>query len=143
MIGDKRRQGLVVFIFAFVALGLAAWAAGQGVEAVGGTAEIHGHKYLDTGGDPSDPGGEGLEGWTVYLDMDESGNLSAGDPSTVTDGDGSYSFTGLDAGTYVIREVQQEGWTQAWPPPYRAVMDGDSERPTPVDTDARGIAYFK
>lgn len=53
----------------------------------------------------------GLAGWTIYLDLNQNG-LWDDEPKTVTDGNGAYSFTGLLAGNYSVREVQQEGWQQ-------------------------------
>ena len=35
-----------------------------------------------------------------------------GEPFTTTDADGNYAFTGLAAGTYIVREEQQSGWVQ-------------------------------
>ena len=51
----------------------------------------------------------GLSGWTIQLDKDANGTVDA---TTMTDANGNYSFTGLTAGTYRIREVNQVGWTQ-------------------------------
>src|SRR5258706_15301189 len=39
----------------------------------------------------------GLGGVTIFIDKDTTPGLSAGDLSTVTASDGSWSFTGLDA----------------------------------------------
>src|SRR5258705_13866455 len=39
----------------------------------------------------------GLGGVTIFIDKDGNSSLSAGDLSTVTASDGSWSFTGLDA----------------------------------------------
>ncbi len=54
----------------------------------------------------------GLSGWTIYLDLDHDGTWDDDEPSQVTDEDGSYSFTGLSAGNYSVREVLKEGWKQ-------------------------------
>ena len=51
----------------------------------------------------------GLAGWTIQLDKDANGTVDA---TTVTGAGGTYSFTGLTAGTYRVREVDQVGWTQ-------------------------------
>jgi hypothetical protein len=51
-----------------------------------------------------------LTGWTVYLDLNHDGTRDPGDPTTVTDlVDGTYSFSGLAAGTYVVRAVPPDG----------------------------------
>ena len=48
--------------------------------------EIHGSKWYDLDGDGQrDEGEQGLADWTIYLDMDGSGDFSAGDMSTTTD----------------------------------------------------------
>jgi hypothetical protein len=56
-----------------------------------------------------------FSGVTVYLDLNDSGSLNASDPSTTTSSTGTYSFTGLAAGTYDVREVVPAGYTQTTP----------------------------
>jgi hypothetical protein len=46
-------------------------------------------------------------GRQVFLDTKGSGHLVAGDPVTVTDSAGRYTFAGLSAGMYTIRMVSQ------------------------------------
>jgi N-acetylglutamate synthase-like GNAT family acetyltransferase len=72
---------------------------------------ISGKKFKDIDGDGTDDGGSdpGLAGWTIELDKDANGTVDA---TTVTGPGGTYSFTGLTAGTYRIREVGQPGWIQ-------------------------------
>jgi hypothetical protein len=53
----------------------------------------------------------GIGGWTVFLDLDNNGSLGAGEPSTVTDAFGNYSFPTVTVGTYHVAEVVQSGWT--------------------------------
>ncbi|NUQ65126.1 MAG: hypothetical protein HUU20_21895, partial [Pirellulales bacterium] len=82
--------------------------------------DISGYKWNDQDRDGVwDPGEPGLNGWTIYLDLDNNNTLSAGDPSFVTrnDGqhDGAFWFAGLAAGTYTVREVLEEGWKQSYP----------------------------
>ena len=62
-----------------------------------------------------DPGESKLPGWTVFIDANANKILDLGETSTVTDGSGNYSFTGLLAGTYSICEVMQNGWAQTYP----------------------------
>ncbi len=63
--------------------------------------------------DDTDPG---LAGWTVFLDLPPVGGgsrnqmLDLGEPSTVTDSLGHYSFSDLPAGDYEVTEVQPAGW---------------------------------
>ena len=82
----------------------------------GTSATISGFKWEDLDADGLWGGGESpLSGWTIYIDANENGDLDAGEVSTVTAGDGSYTFTGLTPGSYVIGEVLQAGWEQTYP----------------------------
>lgn len=53
----------------------------------------------------------GLSGWTMNL-FDDSNNLLA---TTVTDEAGNYCFSDLPPGNYVVKEVNQPGWSQTYP----------------------------
>jgi|GEM_PF-5718593 len=80
------------------------------------TGSISGVKFFDHDQDGvQDAGDEGLQGWTVFIDVDGSDTFNAGDISTITAADGSYTFAGLAPGDYVIREVLQTDWTQTAP----------------------------
>ncbi|MDD4161655.1 MAG: SdrD B-like domain-containing protein, partial [Methanothrix sp.] len=73
---------------------------------------ISGVKYNDINKNSARDAGEpGLEGWTINLEKPAGTVIQ----TKTTAADGSYSFTGLDPGTYVITEVQQAGWTQKSP----------------------------
>lgn len=82
-----------------------------------GTGEIRGTKYEDKDGDGKLEHGEHrkLSGWKIYLDTNDNGKLDAGELSTVTKKNGSYSFKGLSAGNYQVREVLRDGWMQTYP----------------------------
>ena len=74
-----------------------------------GTSAIYGTEYEDSNANrtwdwnddnangrwDSGEGERPLEGWSVYLDVDESGDYSAGDLMTVSDVNGTYSFASL------------------------------------------------
>jgi hypothetical protein len=79
--------------------------------------EIRGAKLEDRDGDGklNDGFNRRLSGWTIYLDINKNGVLNSGEPSTVTNRFGEYRFKSLPAGTYVVREVLQFGWTQTYP----------------------------
>ena len=62
-----------------------------------------------------DTGESLLEGRTVYIDLDRDGNPDAGEVSTATAADGSYSIGGLLPGTYQVRQVLPDGWLQTFP----------------------------
>ncbi len=87
-------------------------------------AAIHGQTWhdLDANG-RHDAGEPGLSGWTVEL-RDASGTLLTTTTSRDQDLDGNgaidaeterglYSFTGLAAGTFLLREVPQPGWLRS------------------------------
>jgi uncharacterized protein (DUF2141 family) len=79
---------------------------------------IRGTKYEDWDGDGKpfetkweDP----LKGFTIYLDTNNNNQLDSGEPTSVTDKNGLYSFVNLPAGTYHVREVQKDGWISTYP----------------------------
>lgn len=59
-----------------------------------------------------DPGEPGLAGWTVYLDQNDNSVKDVAEVSAVTDGNGAYTFAGINAATYRVREVVEPGWVQ-------------------------------
>lgn len=76
-------------------------------------AQVNGVKFFDDDSDGQRDADEiGLPGWTIFLDSNGNGSLDSGEASRVTDGSGAFSFDGLDAGVYRVREVQQPGWVQ-------------------------------
>ncbi|HEX7378097.1 MAG TPA: SdrD B-like domain-containing protein, partial [Pirellulales bacterium] len=52
-----------------------------------------------------DAGEPGLGGVTVFLNNDNSGKPDSGNPSTVTDANGRFYFTGLANGSYTVMQV--------------------------------------
>lgn len=95
-------------------------AAGQAVTGkdFGNTqrGEIHGVKWNDENGNQTKDAGEAaLQGWTIYIDANDNGQLDADERSTTTDANGNYAFTGLQSGTYRVREVLKSGWKQTRP----------------------------
>ncbi len=73
-------------------------------------ATISGTKFEDLNDNGAwDPGEPGLPGWTIHLDGDGDG---VPDRSETTAADGSYRFSGVDQGTYVVTEQLQAGWMQ-------------------------------
>ena len=79
--------------------------------------------FTDTGGTTPMPTGSsvagtvagGLAGETIYLDANNNSKLDTAESSTTTLADGSYTFTGVAAGAYVIRQVLPTGYTQTSP----------------------------
>ncbi|MGB5709556.1 MAG: carbohydrate-binding protein [Waterburya sp.] len=78
--------------------------------------EINGYKWHDLNKNGLFDGSEsGIEGWTIYLDDNQNGQLDDGETSTVTDGDGFYSFTDLIFGNYSVAEQNEPRWNQTYP----------------------------
>jgi len=85
--------------------------------------QISGYKWLDENRNGVwDAAAEhtGLNGWTIYVDLDQNGSLDrATEPffETRWDGehDGAFWFDGLPPGTYVVREEVPELWKQSYP----------------------------
>jgi len=102
----SRCRLLAILLVLTLVVGLA---PGGVASAAGGT--VSGYKFWDINGngvrDPDEPG---LNGWDIKLE-DAQGN----DVGSAITGDGDwlagyYEFTGIDAGTYTVREVMQDGW---------------------------------
>jgi hypothetical protein len=80
------------------------------------TASISGTLFSDANGDGKDDNGEtGLSDWTLYIDPTNSGVYAAGDLTAITDSSGDYTFSGLAAGTYIVRVEPTTGYTQTTP----------------------------
>ena len=81
---------------------------------------IAGFVWNDLNGDGVwDVGEAGLNGRTVYLDVNDDGLLQASEPWRVSqhDGghDGAFRFAGLPPGNYVVREWAPDAWRQTFP----------------------------
>ncbi|NLE38633.1 MAG: cadherin-like domain-containing protein, partial [Pirellulaceae bacterium] len=57
----------------------------------------------------------GMGDVVVYIDADNDGNLDPGELWTTTDANGNYSFSGLNAGTYYVRQVVPGSFAQTFP----------------------------
>ena len=78
--------------------------------------QIHGYKWNDLNGDGIwDENEPKLPDWTIYIDANGNGQLDQGELSATTDENGGYWFTDLAPGTYIIGEVNQDGWQQTYP----------------------------
>jgi hypothetical protein len=69
------------------------------------TGSISGTVYFDVTGNGLTPDDTAMAGVQVYIDVTNVGHYVAGDPTTTVGANGNYSFTGLAAGTYIVREV--------------------------------------
>lgn len=79
---------------------------------------ISGLKYNDLNAnsvrDATDPP---LANWQIYIDINGNGRLDAGEPNTITNPQGDYTFGNVSPGRYLVREVPQPGWVQTTPNP--------------------------
>ncbi|MGB3510252.1 MAG: SdrD B-like domain-containing protein [Microcoleaceae cyanobacterium] len=94
---------------------------------VTGTSSISGVKFSDNNGNnAAEPDEPALPGFTIYLDINENGVLDSNEPTSITDLEGRYGFTNLSPATYVVREVQQAGFTKITPDPVITLVGGDT-----------------
>lgn len=85
-----------------------------------GNLDGNGNASGNSNGEANNNGSQGtieptISDVTIYLDLNNNGELDTDEPSQVTDENGEYSFTGLEAGTYFVREVVPNGFTQTAP----------------------------
>ncbi len=75
------------------------------------TGSLSGFTFDDTNTNGQfDSGEQKTSGKTVFLDTNGNGTLDASERSTVTDANGNYTFSNLDAGTYHVRRVFPAGY---------------------------------
>ena len=56
-----------------------------------------------------------LSGLLVYLDTNNNNSLDFGEKSVLTNQDGKYTFSNVSTGTYVVRQVLPDGYSQTTP----------------------------
>jgi hypothetical protein len=90
-----------------------------------GDGVIEGYVWHDRSGDGiRGQGDPGVAGTIVFLDLDGSGDRRAGEPYTVTDRDGFFSFPGVETDRgYRITQELDIGWTNTFA--------GEVEEPSP------------
>lgn len=100
---------------------------------------IRGQEFADRNGNGTRDAGESpLEGWRVYIDTNNNGELDnwvdgngvcdgfADEPCTVTDVNGNYSIPILGPGGYVVRQVRKFGYARSLPVDAAYVFDAES-----------------
>jgi cyclophilin family peptidyl-prolyl cis-trans isomerase len=71
---------------------------------------IDGTVFGDTNGNGTmDSGETGIAGRTVFINKDGTGVPDSNNPSTTTDANGNFTFSGLAPGTYTVEEVLPSG----------------------------------
>jgi uncharacterized protein (DUF2141 family) len=84
---------------------------------------IRGFKYEDRNKNgQEDRNAKRLSGWTIKLKLPDNTYIT-----TVTDRNGKYEFNNLKAGSYVVTEVQQSGWTQVTTNPAPIVITSNKD----------------
>jgi|SRR5579884_280148 hypothetical protein len=66
----------------------------------------------------------GLAGWCVQVTGTASATGGAVSATVATDASGNYLVTGLPAGSYLVCEVLQSGWTETFPGSWSASCPG-------------------
>jgi hypothetical protein len=95
--------------------------------AVTTTGSIYGTVFNDINGNGvRDTGDPGLSGWRVFLDTDGDWAWDSTEKSVFSDVSGNYSFTGLVAASYNVREVSASGWNRTAPSPTVTLAAGQS-----------------
>lgn len=91
--------------------------------------QTHGFKFNDLDQDGrKDDNEPGIPGFWIYIDLDDDGRLDLGEPTAITQDDGSYDLTIIGNGTFKVREVNMAGWIQTFP-------GGDDQAHTVTVTD--------
>ncbi|NEQ77572.1 MAG: hypothetical protein F6K23_33895 [Okeania sp. SIO2C9] len=94
---------------------------------VSNRGQINGIKFNDRNANGIlDPGENGLDNFTLYLDLNNNSLLDIGEPATITDEFGFYSFEDLPPNTYTVREVQKFGFSQTTVDPVVDVDPGSN-----------------
>lgn len=79
-------------------------------------ARITGRVFQDADRDGARDSAEaGAAGWRVYLDANNNGRFDAGEASTNSGSNGTYTLPGLRPGRYTVRLAVLSGWTTTSP----------------------------
>jgi serine-aspartate repeat-containing protein C/D/E len=89
------------------------------------TGSISGLKFNDLNAngfrDATEPA---LPNWQIYIDLNNNGIVEPGEPTTLTNAQGNYTFANIVPGTYLVREVVQSAWVQTTPNPGPIIITG-------------------
>ena len=77
---------------------------------------LAGNVYNDVDGNGKFSTGDGpLVGVTAYLDLNNNGKLDSNEPTSITNSDSAYNFRNLNAGSYIVRVIRPDGFSQVSP----------------------------
>jgi hypothetical protein len=77
---------------------------------------ITGSKFNDLDADGNwDAGEDGIQGWEIYLDLNDNDQYETNEPNVITGLNGFYEFSDLAPDTYSVVEIDQAGWQQTFP----------------------------
>jgi len=85
--------------------------------------EIHGAVYVDLDGNHNLDAGEGLEGWTVFIDVDTDGAVDPEDTTATTDSEGDYVFDDFAPGPNTLVVLPPDDWRAFEPASGRWIVD--------------------
>lgn len=84
----------------------------------GAKGEVRGRKWLDVSGDaviqPSQ-GDRPMEGQYIYIDLNNDGRPSVGEPGALSDANGDYVIRGVPIGPRTVREAPTPGFAISFP----------------------------
>lgn len=82
-------------------------------------ATLRGNVYRDLNSNATRDAGEaGITGFQIFLDLNNDGSLTSGEPTATSDVNGNYVFANVaPLMTYRVREVLPSGFTQTFPTP--------------------------
>src|SRR5205085_12527571 len=79
-------------------------------------AEVHGIVFDDANRNHIQDADEpGIAGVSVYLDLNRDNKYQRTEPRQTTAADGSYAFTNLAPGSYVVRQMPHSGRDHSYP----------------------------
>jgi hypothetical protein len=91
------------------------------------TGSVSGTFFYDSNGNGVWNSGEAASPqWYLYIDANKDGKYDAGDTEIRADTSGRFTFSGLAAGTYVIRAATAAGWQQTTANPTLTIVAGQA-----------------
>lgn len=83
----------------------------------GARGQVHGRKWLDVAGDGiiQQPPDGPMEGQYIYVDLNNDGRPSVGEPGGLSDANGDYVITNVPIGPRTVREAPTPGFAISFP----------------------------